>query len=173
MGAVREAATPDQVRELQRWTHQAIREVTEDFEAFKFNTALAAMMRFNNNLVKAKQTAVYGTPAWQEAVSTLVLLMAPITPHVSEELWQRLGQPYSVHQQRWPVHDDELAKDEEITLIVQVNGRVRARLDVPAEISEQDARDLALAQSNVARALEGVQVRKVIFVPGKLNIVAR
>ncbi|MGI6376758.1 MAG: leucine--tRNA ligase [Anaerolineae bacterium] len=174
VGAVREAATPDQIRELRRWTHQAIREVTEDFEAFKFNTALAAMMRFNNNLVKAKQTAVYGTPAWQEAVSTLVLLMAPITPHVSEELWERLGRPYSVHQQRWPVHDDELAKDEEITLIVQVNGRVRARLDVPADISEQDARDLALAQPNVARALEDVQVRKVIFVPGKLlNIVAR
>ncbi|MEN6479017.1 MAG: leucine--tRNA ligase [Anaerolineales bacterium] len=167
-------AAPAQIRELRRWTHQTIREVTADFESFKFNTALAAMMKFNNNLVKAKQTALYGTPAWQEAVSNLVLLMAPIMPHVAEELWERLGQPYSVHEQRWPIYDEELAQDEQITLVIQVNGRVRARLEAPAQISAQEAQALAQAQPNIARALEGQQIVNAIFVPGKLlNLVTR
>jgi leucyl-tRNA synthetase len=167
-------ATDAQIAELRRWTHQTIREVTGDFEAFKFNTALAAMMKFNNNLVKARQTPVFGTYAWQEAVNNLVLLMAPIMPHVAEELWERLGYAYSVHQQAWPICDEELARDDEITLVVQINGRVRARVDVSADISEQEARELALAHENVARFLEGLTVAKVVFVPGKLvNIVAR
>jgi len=173
-GAAEQEPTAAQIAELRRWTHQAIREVTDDFEAFKFNTALAAMMKFNNNLVKAKLTPVYGTDAWQEAIHSLVLLMAPIMPHVAEELWERLGNPYSVHQQAWPICDEELARDDEITLVVQINGRVRARLDAPADISEAEARELALAHENVVRFLEGLTVAKVVFVPGKLvNIVAR
>ena len=170
----RSSRPPTQIAELRRMTHQTIRDVTDDIEAFKFNTALAAMMECNNYLVKAKETPVYGTAAWQEAIRSLVLMIAPIMPHMAEELWERLGGAYSVHQQAWPSCDEALAADEEITLVVQINGRVRARIDVPVEISEPEACELALTHENVVRFLEGLQVAKVVFVPGKLvNIVAR
>lgn len=166
--------TPEAVRALRRLTHQTIREVTNDFEAFKFNTAQAALMKFNNYLVKAKETDVYGTPAWDEAMRSLVLMVAPIMPHVAEEMWERLGQPYSVHLQAWPTWDAEVAADEIITLVAQINGKVRARLDAPAEISEEEARAAVLAHENVQRYLAGKQIVNLVYVPGKLvNIVVR
>jgi leucyl-tRNA synthetase len=98
--------------------------------------------------------------------------MAPLTPHLAEELWSRLGKPYSVHQQRWPVWDEALARTDEITLVVQVNGKVRDRITVPTGIAEDAAKALALASEAVVRHLEGQPPRKVIYVPGKLvNIV--
>ena len=148
--------------------------MTADIEAFKFNTALAALMEFNNYLVKAKETAVYGTAAWDEAIRILVLMMAPIMPHVAEELWERLGGAYSVHKQRWPECNADLAADEMMTLIVQVNGRVRGRLELPAGSGEDESRSAALAEENVQKFLEGLTISKVVYVPGKLiNIVAR
>jgi len=103
-----------------------------------------------------------------------VLMMAPITPHLAEELWERLGGAYSVHDQRWPEWDADLAADEVITLIVQVNGRVRARIEVPAQIDEESAKEVALAQENAQLHLKGLTVRQIIYVPGRLvNIVAR
>lgn len=163
-----------EIADLRRATHQAIRDVTRDYEAFKFNTAQASLMKFNNALLKARDTAVYGTEAWQEAVRSMVLMMAPITPHLAEELWERLGGAYSVHDQRWPEWDADLAADEVITLIVQVNGRVRARIEVPAEIDEERAKEVALAQENAQLHLKGLTVRQIIYVPGRLvNIVAR
>ena len=163
-----------EIAELRRLTHQTIRSVTGDFESFKFNTALAAMMKFNNYLVKAKATPVYGTEAWDEAIRNLILLLAPIMPHITEEMWERIGGAYSVHTQAWPKYVKELATDEVITLIVQVNGRVRGRLTVPADIAEQDAKDLAAADENVQRFTEGKQIVKLIYVPGRLvNIVVR
>ncbi len=166
--------TASEIAGLRRATHQAIRDVTRDYEAFKFNTAQASLMKFNNALLKARDTAVYGTEAWQEAVRSLVLMMAPITPHLAEELWERLGGAYSVHDQRWPEWDADLAADEVITLIIQVNGRVRARIEVPAEIDEEHAKEVALAQENVQLHLKGLTLRQIIYVPGRLvNIVAR
>ena len=101
-------------------------------------------------------------------------MVAPIMPHVAEEMWERLGQPYSVHQQAWPAWDAQVAADEVITLVAQINGKVRARLDVPAEISAEDARAAVLAHENVQRYLEGKQIVNLVYVPGKLvNIVAR
>jgi leucyl-tRNA synthetase len=166
--------TEGQIAELRRYTHQAIRDVTRDMEAFKFNTALASLMKFNNALMKAQATALSGTDAWHEATRSLVLMIAPIMPHLAEELWERIGGAYSVHDQLWPESDPTLAADEVITLIVQVNGRVRARIDVPAEIDEQAAREAALAHENVQLHLKGQEVRQVIYVPGRLvNIVVR
>ncbi len=168
------AASDEQIRDLRRVTHKTIKRVTDDIEAFKFNTCLAALMEFNNYLVKAVDTDVYGTDAWTEAVRTLVLLLAPITPHICEELWERMGQPYSVHTQQWPVYDEEAAADQVITLVVQVNGRVRARVEVAADIDREGALDTALSERNVQQHIAGREVVKKVYVPGRLvNLVVK
>ncbi len=173
-----EEAVRAQERELRHITHRTIKKVTEDIEAYKFNTLLAALMEFNNVLVKARETAVYGTPAWEEAVDALLLMLAPETPHLAEELWQQrhggaaFRPEQSVHVQPWPIWDPELARAETITLVVQVNGKVRDKITAPADISEEEARQAALASPAIQRWLEGKTVRKVIFAGGKLiNIV--
>ena len=171
-GSAQGTPTEAEIADLRRWTHQTIRRVTDDMEAFTFNTIIAGLMEFTNALVKAKRTTVYGTDAWDEAVETLLLLMAPSCPHVAEELWERTGRLYSIHLQAWPPFDPDLAAEEMITLVVQVNGRVRARLEVPADIAEAAAREAALTDENVQRHLGGKQVRQVIYVPGRLvNVV--
>jgi leucyl-tRNA synthetase len=165
-------ATEDEIAELQRATHQTIQSVTEDMEAFSFNTSIARLMEYTNTLQKAKRTSVYRTEAWDEAIETLLLLLAPSCPHIAEELWERIGGPYSIHQQPWPVFDPELAAEEMITLVVQVNGRLRARFEVPVDISEEEAKETALADENVQRHIEGKDVKRLIYVPGRLvNVV--
>jgi leucyl-tRNA synthetase len=160
------------VRALRRKTHQTIRKVTEDLESFSFNTAVAALMEMRNALQDAKKTALYGTQAWDEAVEALLLLLCPIAPHITEELWARLGKPYSIHQQRWPAWDEAIAAEELLTLVVQVNGKVRDRIQMQAGVTEEQARELALTSEKVQRYLEDKKPRKVIYVPGKLvNIV--
>jgi len=157
---------------LRRWTHKTIKRVSDDMEAFTFNTIIAGLMEFANALLKAKQTPVYGTDAWEEAIETLLLLLAPCCPHIAEELWARTGRPYSIHQQTWPEFNAELAAAEVITLIVQINGKVRARIEVSADIGEEEAKATALADENVQRHIGGKEVRKVIYVPGRLvNVV--
>jgi leucyl-tRNA synthetase len=156
------------IADLRRWTHQTIKRVTDDMEAFTFNTIIAGLMEFTNALQKAKETAVYGTEAWEEAIETLLLLLAPCCPHIAEELWARTGRPYSIHQQAWPEFNAELAAEEVITLIVQINGKLRARIEVDADIGEEEAKATALADENVQRHLEGKCVRKTIYVPGRL-----
>jgi leucyl-tRNA synthetase len=170
----RQAASVDEVRALRRQTHQTIRAVTQDMEDFAFNTIIARLMELTNTLMKARETPLYGTDAWEEAVESLLLMLAPCCPHIAEELWARSGRPYSVHQQRWPEYDEALAAEEVITLVVQVNGKLRDRLEVPVGISEEKAKELALASDGALRHLKGLEVKKVICVPGRLvNIVAR
>ncbi len=172
--APKEKPTEEEVRALRRATHQTIKKVTEDMEAFRFNTMLSALMAFNNTLVRAKETALYKTEAWDEAVHSLVLMLAPTCPHIAEELWAHLGGPYSVHQQAWPTWDPDLAKEETITLVVQVNGKVRDKVEVPVGISEEEAKRLALATPGAQRHTAGKEVVKVIYAEGKLvNIVVR
>ncbi len=164
--------TDKEIADLRRWTHKTIRRVTDDMEAFTFNTIIAGLMEFTNALLKAKGTPVYGTEAWDEAIETLLLLLAPCCPHIAEELWARTGRPYSIHLQSWPQFDADLAAEEVITLVVQVNGKLRARLEVPADITEEAAREAALSDDNVQRHIQGKKIRKVIYVPGRLvNIV--
>jgi leucyl-tRNA synthetase len=163
-----------QLRGLRRKQHQTIRKVTHDLERFSFNTMIAALMEYTNYLIKAKETSVAGTPAWDEAIETLLLLMAPSFPHISEELWARIDQEYSIHQQAWPTWDDELAAEETITIVVQVNGKVRDRFDAPADIGEEDAKAQALATPGARKFLADKQTLKVIYVPGRLvNIVVK
>jgi leucyl-tRNA synthetase len=161
-------------RELRRATHKTIHRVTHDFQEFEFNTIISALMELSNVLIEAKKTPVYKTEAWDEAVQTLLLMMAPVAPHLAEELWTRCGYPYSIHQQAWPAYDEAAAADEVITLAVQVNGKVRDRIQVAADASEDAVRQAALAASGAQKYTEGKQVVKVIYAPKQLvNIVTR
>ena len=166
-GAVAGAGGPDAVRELQRATHKAIRSVTADLERFEFNTVVSALMRLTNALLEAERGCA-ADPAFAESVATLLKLMAPVTPHITEELWAAMGQPYSVHQQAWPDHDEELAADDVVTLVVQVNGKVRGKVEVPADIDEAGATASARGIDNVQRAIGDGTPRRVIYVPGRL-----
>jgi leucyl-tRNA synthetase len=155
-------------KELTRLVHQIIKKVTQDIERIHFNTMIAALMEYTNSLIKIKETGTVSLEVWQEAVKTLVLLLAPSTPHISEELWQQIGGEYSLHNQEWPVWDEDLAREEEITLVVQVNGKLRDRIGVPASISEDEAKETAAAQPKIQTYLEGREVVKIVYVPGKL-----
>jgi leucyl-tRNA synthetase len=162
----------ESAKSLRRLTHQTIRRVTEDYEGFRFNTLIAALMEMTNGLYLAKEASVVDRDAWQEAIRSLQLMLAPIAPHVGEELWSRTGGAYSVHQQDWPAWDPDLTVEDVVTLVVQVNGKVRDRIQVPAGISEDRAKEIALASEQVRRHLDGREPRRVIYVPGKLvNIV--
>ncbi len=159
---------------LARLTHQTIKKVSDDIERIHFNTMLAALMEFTNYLTKVRETAAVGGAAWQTSVRSLLLLVAPACPHIAEELWQRLGYDYSVHDQAWPEWDEALIKEEEITLVIQVNGKVRDKVMVPASITENEARKLAAQQPKVLPHIGGKKILNIIYVPGKLvNIVVK
>lgn len=129
-------------------------------------------MELLNEMYKAREQGACNSAEWREAQDIYLRIMAPVTPHVAEELWLRLGKPYSVHTQPWPAVDEAAAAEEQITLVVQVNGKVRDRICVPADTSEEQARTAALASEAVVKLLDGKSPRKVIVVPGKLvNIV--
>jgi leucyl-tRNA synthetase len=172
--AVSGAATETQVRELRRKQHQAIRKVHQDLQGFAFNTMISALMEYANYLGRAKETPVATHAVWSEALRTLVLLMAPTFPHMTEELWKTLGEPYSVHRQSWPIWDDELAAEELLTIVVQVNGKLRDKFQAPADIAEAEAKSHALACAGAQRHMDGKRPVKVIYIPGKLvNIVVK
>jgi len=162
------AAEPAQVRELQRAVHQTLRRVTTDIERFSFNTVVAALMELSNTLQKLRQTPVAQTQEWGEALELFVLMLAPIAPHLAEELWERLGKPYSIHQQAWPAWSEALAANESVEVVVQVNGKLRDRLQVAVDATEETVREAALALEKVQSELTGKQIRKFIYVPGRL-----
>lgn len=174
VGATAANPSPASLRDLNRKTHQTIRAVSEDLENFAFNTVVSELMELTNSIADAKQQGLAGSAEFNAAIEALLLLMAPATPHIAEELWERLGKPYSIHTQPWPQHDPELAKDELITLVIQVNGKVRDRIQVPAGISEAEARKQALEREAVRRHLGDDPPQDVIFVSGRLiNLVRK
>ena len=161
-------------RELSRNIHQTIRRVTKDLERIRFNTMIAALMEFTNYLAKVKDTGYVANSDWVEAIDNLLLLLAPTAPHLAEELWQQTGHNYSIHNQSWPRWDEELARDEQITLVVQVNGKLRDRIIVPTSITEAGARQIVLEREKVKTCVEGKEITKIIYVPGRLvNLVVR
>jgi leucyl-tRNA synthetase len=165
-------ADPAVIRSLRRKVHQTLRSVTRDFESFEFNTIVSGLMELLNEMIKAKQQGAYKSPAWEEGVDIYLRMLAPVTPHIAEELWQQLGKSYSIHTQSWPEVDEKAAAEEQITLVVQVNGKVRDRIVVPADINEVDAKNKALSSDMVKKYLAGNQPRSVVYVPGRLvNIV--
>ena len=154
-------------RVLLRALHKAVRVVTEDIEAFKFNTAIASLMEFVNTLVDYRETQGE-TASFKEATEVLIRLLAPLAPYIAEELWARRGGTFSVHQQTWPAYDPALTVDETFTLVVQVNGKVRDRITVPAGIGDQEAGRLALESEAIQRLTGGNAPQRVIVVPGRL-----
>ncbi|MBM3457706.1 MAG: class I tRNA ligase family protein, partial [Armatimonadetes bacterium] len=158
---------PEAIRELQRAVHQAIRKVTRDIERFSFNTVVSALMELTNALQRLRAGAG-GSAEWRESLRNMALLLAPTAPHFAEELWERLGGEYSVHQQPWPAWSEALAAEESIEIVIQVNGKVRDRISVPADATEEDVRAAVLASDRVAEALAGKTLRKFVSVPGRL-----
>ncbi|HEX9496014.1 MAG TPA: leucine--tRNA ligase, partial [Candidatus Limnocylindria bacterium] len=152
--------------ELDRMVQRTIKKVTEDLEAYHFNTAIAAMMELSTATFHASG------PSREAATDALVLLLAPFAPHITEELWQRRGGAGSVHQQRWPAWDPAAARDVTVTVVVQVNGKVRDRLELPAGLSEDALRRAALASEKAVQAIGSKPVARAIVVPDRLvNIV--
>ena len=152
--------------ELDRRTARLVKKVTEDLQAFRFNTALAALMEHTNYLLAVREELA--GDEWAEALRTFVLVLAPFAPHHAEDMWALMGLPYSVHEQAWPSWDEGLIEEEEITLVVQVNGKLRDRIEAPADVSEEMAKELALASVKVRPHVEGREIRKSIYVPGRL-----
>ena len=163
----------DTEKNLNRLLHKTIMRVGEDIEKFKYNTAISALMQFTNALGEDKLFESIDYEQWLNLTRNLYMMMAPIAPHLSEELWEKSGMKSSVHIQEWPKYDADLAKDDEITLVVQVNGKVRAKISASANITEAEANEIAMEDPGVQKHTQGLEIRKVIYVPGKLlNIVA-
>lgn len=163
---------PEAEKELLHLTHKTIKEVTVDLEKFRFNTMLSSLMEFSNYLSKIKEGGLVSSSVWKEAIGCFLRLLAPSAPHLAEELWNRTGHPYSVHNQPWPEYVEELTKEEEITLVIQVNGKLRDKVLVSASISEVEARELALGRARVKAHIDGKKLAKVIYVPRRVvNVV--
>jgi leucyl-tRNA synthetase len=166
LGLSDRAMTGARDADLDRMTQRTIKKVTEDVEAYHFNTAVAAMMELSTATFHATG------PSRDDATDALVLLLAPFTPHITEELWQRRGGQGSVHQQRWPVFDAAAARDTVVTVVAQVDGKVRDRIELPAGTPEKTLEQAALASPKVTAAIAGKRVAKVIVVADRLvNVV--
>lgn len=149
---------------LVRLMHKAVKKVTDDMRSFKFNTAIATLMELTN--------AMYKSAFDRNAFETLIRMIAPFTPHLAEELWQRLGHAESIVRAQWPVYDQRFLSEDTRLIIVQINGRVRSRLEVPADIAEEELKHLVLADEKLQSWIAGAVIKKCIVVPGKIvNIV--
>ena len=173
-GLVGAVPSPEARRSVQRLLHQTVRRVHRDIDTFNFNTAVAALMELSNELARAWEEGGLDVPTWRETRRLFLLMLAPLAPHFAEELWERTGGAYSIHRQPFPQWDDALAAAETVTLVVQVDGRVRDRLTVSIDIAESEAVQLAMESPNARRHLEGRDVARTIYVPGRLvNVVTR
>lgn len=145
--------------------HRTIREVTDDVDRLRFNTAISHLMVFLNRLADEPVVS-------RRAVEVLVLLLAPLAPHIAEELWQRLGHSRSLAYEPWPVYDPSVLEDAQVLWIVQVNGKVRARITVSAQTDDDALKQTVLANEQVKRYVDGQTIKQFIVVPKRLvNIV--
>jgi leucyl-tRNA synthetase len=162
-------ASDETRRTLRRRVHQTLRRVSSDFEQFEFNTIVSSLMELLNEMYKAREAGAAGTPEWAEAGDIYLKMLAPIAPHIAEELWTtQLGKPYSIHQQAWPKVDEAAAKEDVIELPVQINGKVRDRIIIRAEASEEEIKSAALASAAVQKYLEGKEPKRVIVAQRRL-----
>ena len=163
----------DVAAELLRLTHLTIKKVTRDIEDEKFNTAVAAMMEMVNNLYKLKETyGVQASETWRFTLESLLQILAPFAPHITEELWYELGHSDTIHVDHWPKWDDKHLTSDTMTIIVQVNGKLRAKLELSADADKDAIEQAALADENVIKFTSNKPPKKVIYVPKKLvNIV--
>ena len=165
------AKKPKSSVEARRQIHKLNKKISEDLKQMKFNTAVAAFMEFVN-VAQEHQNEI-----GQDVVKRFLILLAPFAPHITEELWSSFAKASkdkqkSIHQQPWPKYDPKLIKKETFNLIIQINGRVRDKIEAPTGISEEEVKDIALSRDAVKKWVERKQVRKIIFIPGRLiNIV--
>ena len=160
-------------QELLRLTHLTIKKVTRDIEDEKFNTAVASMMEMVNGLYKIKESQEIGmSDEWRFALESLIQILAPFAPHITEELWREMGHDDTVHVGHWPKWDEKYLKSSVMTIIVQVNGKLRAKLELPSDMDKQGVEEAALADENVQKFTNNKPPKKMVYVPGKLvNIV--
>jgi leucyl-tRNA synthetase len=169
-------ALSDAQRALRRKTHQTVRAVTEDIDTMHLNTAVSSLMELTNEVVRfaegVSEEDEVGRAVLSEAIEHLILLLSPFAPHLCDELWERLGHEGTTWEQTWPVCDNSAAAEEIITIVVQVNGKVRDKIEVPAGTDMDQVAEMALRQPNVRRYTEGQTIRKIVTVPGRLvNVV--
>jgi len=155
-------------RELMRKVHLTIRKVTDDFDRFHFNTAVSAIMELSNAMHSYRDAHGTESAAYSEAAGTILLLLAPMAPHITAELWEISGGEGDLHKQPWPLFNADLAASEVVEVAVQVNGKVRDRLELPADVSEDEAIKAAVASPRVQAMLDGKEVRSARYVPGRL-----
>jgi leucyl-tRNA synthetase len=157
-------------KQLKQIMHRTIKKVSQDIETMGFNTAVAAMMEAVNDLYKAKLHIPYdkASDAWQWTLETLLQLLAPFAPHIAEELWEQLGHDTSIHLSEWPVHDEQYLVSDTMTIVVQVNGKVRAQLQVAADTAKEQILEAAQHDEKVQAQLAGKEIKKSIYVPNKL-----
>ena len=160
-------------QELLRLTHSTIKKVTRDIEDEKFNTAVASMMEMVNGLYKIKEShGIDTSDEWRFALESLIQILAPFAPHITEELWREMGHDDTVHVGHWPKWDEKYLKSDTMTIIVQVNGKLRAKLELPSDMDKQGVEAAALADENVQKFTNNKPPKKMVYVPGKLvNIV--
>jgi len=165
--------------ELRYAVHSTLNKVTADFERLSFNTIVAALMELTNTLVKAKRSPAFGTPAWEEALDIFNRMLAPVVPHIAEELYQQRqgtqrGGQESVHVQSWPEVDQAAATRDTVTVGVQVSGKVRGQVEISKTATQEEAMAAARAHPDVARFVEGKETVKEVYVPGRIiNIVVK
>ena len=163
----------DVAAELLRLTHLTIKKVTRDIEDEKFNTAVAAMMEMVNGLYKFKEShGMQASETWRFTLESLLQILAPFAPHITEELWQEMGHTDTIHVNHWPKWDEKYLVSDVVTIIVQVNGKLRAKLELPADTDKDAIEQAALVDENVIKFTSNKPPKKVIYVPNKLvNIV--
>lgn len=154
--------------ELQRVVHKAIKKVTEDLESMNFNTAIAALMELVNDLYKVKAQDNFASTEWQWALESILQLTAPFAPHISEELWEQLGHDDSIHIAEWPKYNEKYLIQDSVTIVIQVNGKLRGEVEVQTDSPEDKVVESAKSNPKVAGYLKDHTIRKTIFVPNKL-----
>ena len=165
--------SPISDKNLERDMHLAIKKVTGDLDRFKYNTAISSLMEYTTQISEQHRQGQVSVNVWTTALDNLLIMMSPIVPHLTEELWESIGNSFSIHKQEWPKYDSDLATHEEITLVVQVNGKLRDRIQAPAELEEEGAKQMAFSSEKVEGYLQGKEIKKIIYIKGRLiNIVA-
>jgi leucyl-tRNA synthetase len=167
-------AAQEQDEKLERSLHRTIQQVSERLQSWRFNTMVSALMEFANELDAIQRRGDWRTKTFHQALDALLVLLAPSAPHIAEEMWKRSGHAGSIHAQNWPEWDDELARSETVEVAVQIDGRVRTVIMVPAGAERSDVEQAAFAQGKVKQHLEGAEVVRSVYVPGKiLNLITR
>jgi leucyl-tRNA synthetase len=159
---------------LERLLHKTIRKVSQRIEAFRFNTVVSTLMEFVNILAERQRADAWQTRVYHHSLETLLVLLAPVAPHIAEELWEQTGHSGSVHQQAWPAWDADLAQDEMVQIPVQVDGKVRQVVETSLDATQEEVVELAFSQPKIQDHLKSRQIYRIHYIPGKiLSVVTR